>query len=155
MDEPDEAGLLALLLECPAGLPDDRLLEETLELGLAKALCLGVLLRRDRGGVVMSRFVVAMPVPPAVRKEGPASHARGQGSNRSQLFGDWWIEPTPNGDLAIFYLESDDMASGIANLATSKESEEVWFKQSLLDATGIDYEAPPPPLPELVFDWRV
>ncbi|WP_412542919.1 hypothetical protein R8Z50_10690 [Longispora sp. K20-0274] len=68
---------------------------------------------------------------------------------------DWWIQPTPMGDLVLLYLESDDLAAAMAHLARSQVDTEVWFKKATLDTEGIDWSGPPPALPEQLFDWRV
>jgi len=68
---------------------------------------------------------------------------------------DWWIEPTPQGKLALVYLAGDDLAGALAHLAQSQDPTELWFKETLLETQGIDWSGPPPPLPELLFDWSV
>jgi hypothetical protein len=67
---------------------------------------------------------------------------------------DWWIQKTPAGDVVLGYLESDDLAGAMAHLAQSEDETEMWFKETLMETEGIDWAAPPPPLPELLFDWR-
>ena len=58
------------------------------------------------------------------------------------------------GDLALVYLESDDVGAAMAHLARSQNETEVWFREKLLENEGLDWSEPPPPLPELMFDWR-
>jgi hypothetical protein len=107
---------------------------------------------------------VAIPLVPGKTEVHKAMAEEVKGSRREAFDGfharagvteDWWIEPTPNGDLVLLYLESDDLAGAMAHLAQSQEETEVWFKKTLLETEGIDWGAPPPPLPELLFDWRV
>ena len=74
--------------------------------------------------------------------------------DRAGVTEDWWIQETPAGDVVLGYLESDDLARAMDHLAQSKEETEMWFKQTLMETEGIDWAAPPPPLPELLFDWR-
>jgi hypothetical protein len=73
---------------------------------------------------------------------------------RAGVTEDWWIEETPMGDFLLLYLESDDLGAAIGHLARSQDETEVWFKRSLLETQGIDWGGPPPPLPDLGFDWR-
>jgi hypothetical protein len=74
--------------------------------------------------------------------------------DRAGVVEDWWIEQTPMGDFALVYLESDDLGGAMGHLAKSQDETEVWFKETLLETQGLDWSGPPPPLPELLFDWR-
>ncbi len=66
-----------------------------------------------------------------------------------------YYQPTPQGDLAIVYLEADDLGRVFQGLATSQDPFDVWFKQQVLDIHGVDYNQPlPGPLPEQVLDWE-
>jgi hypothetical protein len=87
--------------------------------------------------------------------KGPRREAFDAFHVRAGVTEDWWIEATPVGDLVLLYLESDDLGSAMAHLAQSQDETEVWFKKTLLETQGIDWSGPPPPLPELLFDWRV
>ena len=73
---------------------------------------------------------------------------------RAGVTEDWWIQETPMGDFAVVYLESDDLGAAMGHLAQSQGETEAWFKQALMETQGIDWGGPPPPLPELPFDWR-
>jgi len=84
---------------------------------------------------------------------GPRKDAFDKFHERAGVTEDWWIEPTPMGDMALVYLESDDLAGAMGHLAVSNDDTEVWFKERLLETEGIDWSAPPPPLPTLLFDW--
>jgi len=63
----------------------------------------------------------------------------------------WHLQPTPNGDLWILYLESADLNAAVGGFIMSQDSFDVWFKQKLLELTGLDFSVPPPgPLSECV-----
>jgi hypothetical protein len=65
-----------------------------------------------------------------------------------------WIQPTPQGDVLIVYLEGDDPMQSHQRFAASQEPFEVWFKERIQEITGVDFNQPPPGLPELAFDWQ-
>jgi hypothetical protein len=85
---------------------------------------------------------------------GPRKAAFDAFHDRAGVTEDWWIQETPTGDIILGYLESDDLAGAMRYLAESTEETEMWFKERLKETEGIDWAAPPPPLPRLVFDWR-
>ncbi len=64
-----------------------------------------------------------------------------------------WIQPTPMGDLAVVYLEADDLSAALAGLASSQEPFDVWFREQVREVHGIDLEDGFPP-PEQVLDFR-
>jgi hypothetical protein len=64
-----------------------------------------------------------------------------------------WIQPTPMGDLAIVYLEADDLPAAFAGLASSQEPFDVWFREQVRDVHGINLEDGFPP-PEQILDFR-
>lgn len=65
-----------------------------------------------------------------------------------------FLQQTPQGDMVIVYLESDDLMRAFQALATSQDPFDVWFRQRSQDLfSGLDLSQPPPgPLAELVFD---
>lgn len=56
----------------------------------------------------------------------------------------WFMQPTPQGDLVIVYLESPDPMEVFAELAVSKGAFEVWFRAQVLELTGMDLTMLPP-----------
>lgn len=56
----------------------------------------------------------------------------------------WFLQPTPQGDLVIVYLEAPDPMEVFAELAVSKGAFEVWFRSEVLDLTGMDLTMLPP-----------
>jgi hypothetical protein len=56
----------------------------------------------------------------------------------------WFMQPTPQGDLVIVYLESPDPMEVFAELAVSKGAFEVWFRAQVLELSGMDLTMLPP-----------
>lgn len=54
------------------------------------------------------------------------------------------MQPTPQADLVIVYLESPDPMEVFAELAVSKGAFEVWFRAQVLELTGMDLTMLPP-----------
>lgn len=66
-----------------------------------------------------------------------------------------WLQQTPEGDLAIVYLEVAEPERMFREMATSADPYDVWFRQQVLDIHGLDLTQPPQgPLSELAFEWR-
>ncbi len=66
-----------------------------------------------------------------------------------------FLQQTPQGDMAILYIETEDIARALQGLATSQNPFDVLFRQKTQELFGFDLTQPPPgPLPETVFDWR-
>jgi hypothetical protein len=64
-----------------------------------------------------------------------------------------WIQPTPVGDVAVFYLEADDLQAASRGLATSTDPFDTWFRELTREIHGIDLEAGLQP-PEQVVEYR-
>jgi hypothetical protein len=61
----------------------------------------------------------------------------------------WFLQPTPNGDLLVAYIESPDAANALRLFSQSQDAFDQWFKQQLAAVTGVDLNNPPPwPLSE-------
>lgn len=65
----------------------------------------------------------------------------------------WFLQPTPNGDICIVHFESDDPAAVFNGLAESQEPFDVWFREQVLDTTGVDLTNPPAGFPARIFHW--
>jgi hypothetical protein len=63
-----------------------------------------------------------------------------------------WIQPGPGGDVAVVYLEADDLATAFTILGTSAEPFDRWFRDHVRQVHGIalDQEFT---APELVLDF--
>jgi hypothetical protein len=65
----------------------------------------------------------------------------------------WYLQPSPMGDLFIFWATGDDIAASLAGFVQSREPVVAWLKGQLLDITGIDFNSPPEGVPEVLMDW--
>ncbi|HEU4540895.1 MAG TPA: hypothetical protein VFR23_07175 [Jiangellaceae bacterium] len=64
-----------------------------------------------------------------------------------------WIQQTPTGDVAVVYVEADNLTAMFKGLATSEESFDQWFRASVRDVHGVALEDESPP-PEQVLDFH-
>src|SRR5215208_6920346 len=61
----------------------------------------------------------------------------------------WHLQHSPQGDLLLAYIESPDFASALESFSGSRDEFDEWFKQRLVEVTGVDLNNPPPgPLSE-------
>jgi hypothetical protein len=60
----------------------------------------------------------------------------------------------PNGDVAVVYLEAEDLAATFTRVGTSDEPFDRWFREHVRDVHGIALEEGFPP-PEQILDFRV
>lgn len=65
-----------------------------------------------------------------------------------------WLVETPQGELAFFYLETDDPTSLLAALATSEAAFDRWFRRQILDLHGLDLGRMEGTAAELIFTWQ-
>jgi Family of unknown function (DUF6176) len=69
-----------------------------------------------------------------------------------------WSAPMNGGRAAVIYIESDDFATAFSRFVQSQEEFDLWFKEQVLDLSGLDLNNPPEvELPELlsVYDAHV
>lgn len=64
-----------------------------------------------------------------------------------------WIQSTPGGDVAVVYLEADDLPAAFKGLASSDEPFDRWFREHVRHVHGISLEDGMTP-PEPVMDYR-
>jgi hypothetical protein len=64
-----------------------------------------------------------------------------------------WIQQTPGGDVAVVYLEADDLQAAFAGIGSSREPFDSWFRDLIRDLHGIDLAQGFPP-PEQMLDYR-
>lgn len=65
-----------------------------------------------------------------------------------------WLQEGPTGSLELLVIEAQDPARMFAELGTSEEPFDVWFREFIADVYGMDLRQPPPgPLPEQLLDW--
>jgi hypothetical protein len=66
----------------------------------------------------------------------------------------WWIASLPSGDHLVAYMETDDFANALGLFSQSRDEFDLWFKDRLNNATGIDLNNPPDiQLPELLSNY--
>ncbi len=63
-----------------------------------------------------------------------------------------WIQPGPGGNVAVLYLEADDLATAFTILATSAEPFDRWFRGHVRQVHGIALDEGFT-APELVLDF--
>ncbi len=83
-------------------------------------------------------------------KEMKASHKRaGLKVHRA------WHQHTPQGDFTVVYMEAKDPAKVFEQFAKSTEPYDVWFRDKILiECHGMDMKAPPPPMNQIMFDYK-
>ena len=64
-----------------------------------------------------------------------------------------WIQPTPAGDVAVVYLEADDLPTAFAGLGSSEDEFDRWFRDMTRAVHGINLQDGFPP-PEQLVDYR-
>jgi len=59
----------------------------------------------------------------------------------------WHLQHTPQGDFVLVYFEATDVQRVFSQFAASRDPFDVWFKQQVLEISGIDFNEPPPAAP--------
>jgi hypothetical protein len=68
----------------------------------------------------------------------------------------WFIAATPAGEQLVAYMESPDFNKALGMFVESRDGFDMWFKERLADATGVDLNDPPEmKLPELVSSYEM
>jgi len=67
-----------------------------------------------------------------------------------------WVAQILQGEIAIVYLEAEELAQVILQLAVSDLPFDRWFRQQLQEAHGLDVTQPQAVTPstEVIFDWQ-
>lgn len=66
-----------------------------------------------------------------------------------------YLQQTPQGEMAVVYVEAQNIPRIFEGFGTSQEPFDVWFRQQVKDIHGVDFTQPlPGPLPEAFLDWR-
>lgn len=67
----------------------------------------------------------------------------------------WFIASSPAGEELVAYMESPDFNKALGMFIESRDPFDMWFKERLATATGVDLnEAPAIRLPELVSSYQ-
>ena len=84
------------------------------------------------------------------RRDYTESQARG-GITRET----WSLQSTPDGDFVLVWFEAPDVDKAFATLGESNEPFDVWFRERVLEISGVDLAAPPEEAPpEVLVDWQ-
>lgn len=67
----------------------------------------------------------------------------------------WYMASTPAGDQFVAYMETPDFGHALASFSQSRDPFDLWFKERLDEATGLDLNHPPAgmTLPELLSSY--
>ena len=66
-----------------------------------------------------------------------------------------WHQQTPQGTVAVIYLEADDRERVFTGLASSDDPFVVWWREQILAVHGVDLSQPLPGPPNTqIHDWR-
>ena len=112
----------------------------------------------------MKTIAFAVPILPGKTEQWKAFAAEIVGARRDEFehsqkelgltTENWYLQQTPQGDMAIVYMEGKDPAASLAELSKSQGSFEVWFKEQALEIHGIDFNQPMPgPISEVINEW--
>jgi hypothetical protein len=62
-----------------------------------------------------------------------------------------WLAQADGGDVAVIYIESENFESAFGQFVKSREEFDLWFKERVLDVSGLDLNNPPEmDLPEML-----
>ena len=78
-----------------------------------------------------------------------AAARRRQGIHRQAV----WVEQTPAGPREILLIETADPGHAFAEMATSQDPFDVWFRGHIMDVHGMDISEESAP-PEQILDFR-
>ncbi len=51
----------------------------------------------------------------------------------------WFLASLPTGDALVGYIEAADFGKAVGQFGASNEPFDVWFKQRMLEVTGVDF----------------
>ncbi len=83
------------------------------------------------------------------RREAHVLSRRRHGITREAV----WLQSTPTGDVAVVYLEAEDLQAAFAGLGASQDPFDQWFREVVHEVHGIDLTQGFPP-PEQMLDYR-
>ncbi len=101
----------------------------------------------------MPAFALAVPVLPGKSEQVRAfarqiygdrlgefrSHQRALGVTRES----WHLQSTSNEHLLVLYFEAGDLGFVFREFGASTMAFDLWFKQQMLEVTGVDFSHPP------------
>jgi hypothetical protein len=67
---------------------------------------------------------------------------------------EWSLKQTSMGSMVIVRFEGSDVTAAFEGLARSDDAFDAWFKERVLERSGVDHSAPSAdPLPEVILSW--
>ncbi|MBM4405182.1 MAG: hypothetical protein FJ039_03235 [Chloroflexi bacterium] len=85
------------------------------------------------------------------RKKEHKESRKKAGLKREQV----WLQSTPMGDFAVVVFEASDAKKVFQHFMTSTNAYDKWFAENVLVGIhGMNPSAPPPPMNELIFDYK-
>lgn len=55
----------------------------------------------------------------------------------------WFLASPPTGEQLVGYMEANDISQALPMFVSSRDGFDMWFKQQMLEATGVDLNNPP------------
>jgi hypothetical protein len=113
----------------------------------------------------MDRVCLVLPILPGKTEEAREFQRELDGPRKSEYAASersigidkevWFIASTPSGDQLVAYLESADVNKALGMFVRSRDDFDMWFKERLANATGVDLNDPAPmSLPEVVSTYE-
>lgn len=113
----------------------------------------------------MKAIATALPVLPGKTNEWKKVVREATGARRAELdemhrrlnlTGTYWfLQQTPNGDIAIVVLEGEGAPTALLEWAKSDKPFDAWFRGAIGATYGLDLSIPPPgPAPELFYEYH-
>jgi hypothetical protein len=113
----------------------------------------------------MASYGFMVPILPGQEETDRRFMAELRGPRRAEYEAAWrrlgiradraWHQPTPQGTVAVVYLEADDLGRAFAGIATSDDPFLVWWRAQILAVHGLDFSQPlPGPPNEQIHDWN-
>ena len=110
----------------------------------------------------MAEVMFAMPVLPGKTDAAREMFKTSSGPRRSEAEAankkhgitkdTWFLQTSPQGDMILGYLETDDPEKSLTAYATDEDSFAVWSREQFKEITGIDMSKPQGAPPEQL--WR-
>ncbi len=113
----------------------------------------------------MDRVCLVLPILPGKTEDARAFHRELEGPRKSEYevserrFGIdkelWFLASGPSGEEFVAYMESSDFNKALGMFVESRNEFDLWFKERLANATGVDLNNPPEiNLPELLSTYE-
>jgi hypothetical protein len=112
----------------------------------------------------MAAYAFVLPILPGQEETDQRLFAALQGPRRAEYEAAWrqlgvktervWHQHTPQGTVAVVYLEADDLDRVFAGLASSDDPFIAWWREQILAMHGVDLSQPlPGPANAQIHDW--